>query len=91
MAFTAAAALLLAAVVTQVHCSPAPAPEPAAANSLPAPSPTYTTKYDNFNIDMVLKNSRLLKNYVDCLMGRRKCTPEGQLLKGKQFFLFEKS
>nr|WBW64317.1 CSP6 [Frankliniella intonsa] len=42
---------------------------------------TYTTKYDNLNVDMVLHNERLLKNYIDCLMDRKPCSKEGQLLK----------
>lgn len=44
---------------------------------------TYTTKYDNINVDMILHNERLLKNYIDCLMERKPCSREGQLLKGE--------
>nr|UMT69259.1 chemosensory protein 7 [Ophraella communa] len=38
----------------------------------------YTTKFDNINLDDVLKSERLLKNYFDCLMDRGKCTPDGK-------------
>ncbi|CAH1116677.1 unnamed protein product [Phaedon cochleariae] len=43
----------------------------------------YTTKYDNIDIDEILKSERLLKNYVDCLMDRGNCTPDGKELKDK--------
>lgn len=43
----------------------------------------YTTKYDNINIEDVIENERLLKNYVDCLLGRGPCTPDGFELKSK--------
>lgn len=38
---------------------------------------TYTTKYDNVDIEEVIKNERLLKNYVDCLLEKGHCTPDG--------------
>ncbi|KAG5883692.1 hypothetical protein JTB14_007411 [Gonioctena quinquepunctata] len=41
----------------------------------------YTTKYDNVDIDAILKNDRILKNYMDCCLGKRKCTPDGEELK----------
>lgn len=43
----------------------------------------YTTKYDNIDIDEILKSDRLLKNYIDCVMDRGKCTPDGTELKSK--------
>ena len=43
----------------------------------------YTTRYDNIDVDGILKSERLLKNYFNCIMARGPCTPEGQLLKGK--------
>lgn len=46
----------------------------------------YTTKYDDLNLDDILKNERLLSNYFKCIMGRGKCTVEGQELKSE--FLF---
>lgn len=44
---------------------------------------TYTTKYDNVDIDQILRNERLLKKYVECLKGRPGCSKDGELLKGK--------
>lgn len=43
----------------------------------------YTTKYDNFDLDAIIKNDRLLRAYVDCLLGTKKCTKEGEELKSK--------
>ncbi|KAJ8983042.1 hypothetical protein NQ317_013247 [Molorchus minor] len=41
----------------------------------------YTTKYDNIDLDQILKNDRLLNNYVDCLLEKNKCTKDGAELK----------
>nr|AXG21594.1 chemosensory protein 1 [Agrilus mali] len=41
----------------------------------------YTTKYDNIDLDEILKSDRLLGNYVKCLMEEGKCTPDGAELK----------
>jgi hypothetical protein len=41
----------------------------------------YTTKYDNINLEDILKSERLLNNYFNCLMDRGKCTPDGNELK----------
>lgn len=41
------------------------------------------SKYDNVDIDSILKNDRLLKSYIDCLLDRGKCTPQGAELKSK--------
>lgn len=43
----------------------------------------YTTKYDNIDIDEILKSDRLFKNYFNCLMDIGKCTPPGSELKRK--------
>ncbi|XP_043271508.1 ejaculatory bulb-specific protein 3-like [Venturia canescens] len=43
--------------------------------------PQYTTKYDNVNLDEILRSERLLKNYINCLMERGKCSPDGKELK----------
>ena len=48
----------------------------------------YSTKYDNIDLDSILKNDRLLQNYVNCLLDKGTCTPEGTDLKSKFFFLF---
>nr|UMT69262.1 chemosensory protein 10 [Ophraella communa] len=41
----------------------------------------YTTKYDNVDVDSIIKSDRLLLNYVNCLLDRGKCTPDGLELK----------
>nr|QUP79551.1 chemosensory protein 5 [Monochamus saltuarius] len=46
-----------------------------------AASQKYTTKYDNIDLDEIIKSDRLLKNYMDCIMERGNCTPDGQELK----------
>ncbi|XP_076248902.1 ejaculatory bulb-specific protein 3-like [Calliopsis andreniformis] len=41
----------------------------------------YTTKYDNIDLDQILKSDRLLNNYVNCLLDQGSCTPDGKELK----------
>ncbi|EDW61174.1 ejaculatory bulb-specific protein 3 [Drosophila virilis] len=41
----------------------------------------YTTKYDNIDVDEILKSDRLFNNYFKCLVDTGKCTPEGRELK----------
>ncbi|EFN85227.1 Ejaculatory bulb-specific protein 3 [Harpegnathos saltator] len=41
----------------------------------------YTTKYDNVDVDSILASDRLLKNYVNCLLDKGSCTPDGKELK----------
>jgi len=43
----------------------------------------YTTKYDNIDLDTILESDRLLKNYVNCLLEKGSCTPDGKELKRK--------
>lgn len=43
----------------------------------------YTNKFDNVNLDDILNSDRLLTNYVKCLKGTGKCTPDGTELKRK--------
>ncbi|CAG9837567.1 unnamed protein product [Diabrotica balteata] len=45
------------------------------------PDDKYTTKYDNVNLDDIIKSDRLLRNYIDCLLGTKKCTADGEELK----------
>lgn len=47
----------------------------------------YTTKYDNVDLDEILNNKRLLKNYVNCLLEKGNCTPDGQELKSEIYIL----
>lgn len=89
----ASSLVFVALLLAPVLAGPAPAPEsstacPANVKAVTAgPSAagkgTYTNKYDNLNVDMLLRNERLLKNYIDCLMDRKPCSREGQLLKGE--------
>ncbi|KAJ6642815.1 putative odorant-binding protein A10 [Pseudolycoriella hygida] len=46
-----------------------------------AESQGYDTKYDDIDLEELLKNDRLRHNYVNCLMGEGPCTPDGQELK----------
>ncbi|XP_049821915.1 ejaculatory bulb-specific protein 3-like [Aethina tumida] len=41
----------------------------------------YTTKYDNIDYNEIISSERLLKNYVNCLMERGPCSPDGAELK----------
>lgn len=43
----------------------------------------YTTKFDNVRLDDILASDRLLRNYIKCLKGTGKCTPDGAELKRK--------
>lgn len=41
----------------------------------------YTTKYDNVNLDEILNNERLFKQYYNCLIDKGSCTPDAAELK----------
>lgn len=41
----------------------------------------YTTKFDNIDLDQILKSDRLFNNYMKCLLDQGKCTPDGRELK----------
>ncbi|XP_055592472.1 uncharacterized protein LOC129744111 isoform X5 [Uranotaenia lowii] len=41
----------------------------------------YSSRYDNLDIDTILGSTRLVNNYVDCLLSRKPCPPEGKDLK----------
>lgn len=43
----------------------------------------YNTKYDNVDLDAIVKNDRLLRAYVDCLLGTKVCTKDGEELKSE--------
>lgn len=56
----------------------------------PKDGTTYTTKYDNLDLDEILKSDRLLLNYVNCLLDKAHCSPDADELKSKiQFFLYK--
>lgn len=44
---------------------------------------TYTTMYDGIDLDEILTNDRLLAGYVNCLLEKGPCTPDGKELKSK--------
>jgi len=46
-----------------------------------AQNSAYPTKYDNVDVDRILKNDRVLTNYIKCLMEEGPCTPEGRELR----------
>lgn len=52
------------------------------------PEEKYTTKYDNVNLDDIIRNDRLMKNYLDCVLEKRKCTKDGEELKSKLIYDF---
>ncbi|KAK6643131.1 hypothetical protein RUM43_004634 [Polyplax serrata] len=41
----------------------------------------YTTRYDHINLDDILYNNRLLKNYYNCMVGAGRCTADATKLK----------
>ncbi|XP_028141522.2 ejaculatory bulb-specific protein 3-like [Diabrotica virgifera virgifera] len=41
----------------------------------------YSTKYDNIDLDEILKSDRLLNNYINCIMDKGTCTADGKELK----------
>jgi len=43
----------------------------------------YTSKFDNVNLDQILRSDRLLNNYLKCLMDKGPCTPDAAELKRK--------
>nr|AKI84387.1 CSP4 [Holotrichia parallela] len=42
---------------------------------------SYTTRFDNVNIDEIINNRRLLKGYTNCLLDKGPCSPDGAELK----------
>lgn len=44
----------------------------------------YETRYDNIDLNELLKNDRLRKNYVKCLLNEGPCTPDAQELKSNR-------
>lgn len=41
----------------------------------------YTSKFDNIDVDEILKSDRLFTNYFKCMMDEGPCTPDGKELK----------
>lgn len=44
----------------------------------------YETKYDDVDLDSILKSDRLLTNYVKCLLNEGPCTPDATELKSSK-------
>ncbi|XP_061390536.1 putative odorant-binding protein A10 [Musca vetustissima] len=55
-------------------------PHPPATTAAPIKG-TYDSRFDNIDVDEILQQERLLKNYVKCLEGTGPCTPDGKALK----------
>ncbi|XP_045501658.1 ejaculatory bulb-specific protein 3-like [Colias croceus] len=37
----------------------------------------YSSKYDNFDVETLISNDRLLKSYINCFLDKGRCTAEG--------------
>nr|CAJ01512.1 hypothetical protein [Heliconius melpomene] len=37
----------------------------------------YNAKYDNFDVETLVTNERLLKSYINCFLDKGRCTAEG--------------
>lgn len=44
----------------------------------------YDSKYDDIDLNELLKNDRLRRNYVKCLLDEGPCTPDGHELRSKR-------
>nr|AWC68037.1 chemosensory protein 6 [Matsumurasca onukii]WCU30829.1 chemosensory protein [Matsumurasca onukii] len=42
---------------------------------------SYTSRWDNVNVDPILKNERLLKTYLKCVLDQGSCSPDAAELK----------
>ncbi|KAK9500493.1 hypothetical protein O3M35_001748 [Rhynocoris fuscipes] len=42
---------------------------------------SYTTKYDNIDLDEILNNERVYQKYFNCLTNKGRCTPDAKELK----------
>lgn len=46
----------------------------------------YPVEFVNLDIDSYLSNKRLLYSYLDCFLGKKKCTANGRQIK-REFYL----
>lgn len=44
---------------------------------------TYTNRWDNVDLERILKNERLLRTYFRCIMDQGKCSPDAAELKSE--------
>ncbi|XP_054731473.1 uncharacterized protein LOC129239720 isoform X2 [Anastrepha obliqua] len=79
--FIATSALLYIIYHVATICA-APHPPTTTAAPLVANQPSYDTKFDNIDLDEVLSQERLLRNYIKCLENTGPCTPDSKMLKG---------
>lgn len=47
----------------------------------------YNSKYDNFDVETLIGNDRLLKSYVNCFLDKGRCTAEGTDFKSEFVFI----
>ncbi|MEW2523922.1 A10/OS-D family protein [Streptomyces sp. NPDC047071] len=74
--------VIAAALAASLAAGPAAGAAPAHPASDPTPpGETYTARFDNIDVDRILKSKRLFTNYFNCLMGKGKCTPDAKELK----------
>lgn len=45
------------------------------------PQTNYSSRFDNVDVDEILKSDRLFNNYFKCLMDTGRCTPDGSELR----------
>jgi hypothetical protein len=45
---------------------------------------TCTANWDGIDVDQILKYEQLLKNYINCILEKGRCTPGGSELKSKK-------
>lgn len=76
-----AASVLICTVYHVATTTAAPHP-PTTAAPLVANQAAYDTKFDNIDLDEVLSQERLLRNYIKCLENTGPCTPDSKMLKG---------
>ncbi|XP_067641331.1 putative odorant-binding protein A10 isoform X1 [Eurosta solidaginis] len=72
--------LLLSILFELAVAVPHPSTTPATAPSVSSQG-TYDTRFDNIDLDEVLSQERLLRNYIKCLENTGPCTPDSKMLK----------
>jgi hypothetical protein len=43
----------------------------------------YSSRYDNIDLDSILRNDRALKAIIKCILEKGPCSPEGRQLRSK--------
>jgi hypothetical protein len=46
-------------------------------------SDNYSSRYDNIDLDAILRNNRALNGIIKCVLEKGPCSPEGRELKSK--------